>query len=521
MGECKPVDLKSVQDRYKKGDRVAGFILGRYYQCGEYVKIDEKRASSILVDLAEKGHWGSRGWCHEYGYSPYEKSTEKAVECYRKGVEERDEVSLCNLGFCYNNGKGVDKNVKEAASLYSRAANKGYAVAMFNLAFCYRKGEGVKKDKKKAVQLYSQAADKGYARAICNLGWCYECGKGVKADEETAIELYKKAADLGNVVAMDNLKNRGIDYTPCPKQEQQEQEEEEMKEKAEQKRIAAEKAEQERMAVEKAEQERIATEKAEQERSTQHEGEAGVPASTNMGDWTVNQVTAFISNMGLGQSAAEIATKFDQSFVSGEELLSYSSEKDMMEEVDIPKKAARLILKQRDAYLAKVGGGGHATSPTYGASTPSSSRLSTSSCARMTEDSVFISLRFGEAMEEAKQLKAALQREGHDAYICEVAPGDDIEEVVIKRLDAAKMVIIMGTETYGSEGTVKFSTKEELRFIMEEEKPFFLVKMCDRFKDAGTRFKLTASKSYIMWKKGTPLPSNLISELEKKYITCI
>mmetsp|Transcript_28717 Transcript_28717/g.73427 ORF Transcript_28717/g.73427 Transcript_28717/m.73427 type:complete len:84 (-) Transcript_28717:179-430(-) len=83
------------------------------------------------------------------------------------------------------------------------------------------------------------------------------------------------------------------------------------------------------------------------------------------------------------------------------------------------------------------------------------------------------------------------------------------------------MVIIMGTETYGSEGTVKFSTKEELRFIMEEEKPFFLVKMCDRFKDAGTRFKLTASKSYIMWKKGTPLPSNLISELEKKYITCI
>eukprot|EP00297_Palpitomonas_bilix_P015066 CAMPEP_0113899782 /NCGR_PEP_ID=MMETSP0780_2-20120614/20260_1 /TAXON_ID=652834 /ORGANISM="Palpitomonas bilix" /LENGTH=209 /DNA_ID=CAMNT_0000892063 /DNA_START=24 /DNA_END=650 /DNA_ORIENTATION=- /assembly_acc=CAM_ASM_000599 len=195
MNFCKAADLISVRDGYKKGDRVAGHILGYYYQVGVYVEKDEKRASSIFVDLAGKGHWGSRGVCHEYGYDPYEKSIEKAVECYRKGVEEGDEVSLNNLGLCFDNGTGVDTNEKKAVQLYSQAAKKGYAIAIFNLAVCYWNGTGAKKDKEKAI------------------------------------ELWKKAADLGYVDALNSLKRRGIDYTPCPpKQEQQQQEEEEEEE---------------------------------------------------------------------------------------------------------------------------------------------------------------------------------------------------------------------------------------------------------------------------------------------------
>mmetsp|Transcript_30356 Transcript_30356/g.78563 ORF Transcript_30356/g.78563 Transcript_30356/m.78563 type:complete len:130 (-) Transcript_30356:357-746(-) len=125
MGECKPVDLKSVQDRYKKGDRVAGHILGWYYQVGDYVEKDEERASSIFVDLAEKGHWGSKGECHLHGYGPYLESEEKALECYRKGVEEEDEVSLFILGGSYLKGRGVDKDEAKGLALLNRAIDKG------------------------------------------------------------------------------------------------------------------------------------------------------------------------------------------------------------------------------------------------------------------------------------------------------------------------------------------------------------------------------------------------------------
>mmetsp|Transcript_28723 Transcript_28723/g.73434 ORF Transcript_28723/g.73434 Transcript_28723/m.73434 type:complete len:94 (-) Transcript_28723:346-627(-) len=48
---------------------------------------------------------------------------------------------------------------------------------------------------------------------------------------------------------------------------------------------------------------------------------------------------------------------------------------------------------------------------------------------------------------EANQLKSALQREGHDAYVCQVAPGANIKEVVVRRLAAAKLVVILGTKT--------------------------------------------------------------------------
>mmetsp|Transcript_28719 Transcript_28719/g.73429 ORF Transcript_28719/g.73429 Transcript_28719/m.73429 type:complete len:196 (-) Transcript_28719:114-701(-) len=191
-----------------------------------------------------------------------------------------------------------------------------------------------------------------------------------------------------------------------------------------------------------------------------------------------------------------------------------------MEEVDIPKKAARIILEQRDAYLARIQGDGDPGSPMHGTSTlstPSSSRHSTPSCPKMTEESVFISLRFGEAMEEAIQLKAALQKEGHDAYLCEVAPGANIKEVVVQRLAAAKLVVIMGTKTYGAPGTVNFSTKQELEYILDQEKPFFLIKMCDNFEDEMTKFNLPKSTSYVPWEKGTPLPAGVVKSLIEKY----
>eukprot|EP00043_Microstomoeca_roanoka_P025269 m.263584 g.263584 ORF g.263584 m.263584 type:complete len:410 (-) comp53819_c0_seq1:344-1573(-) len=122
---------------------------------------------------------------------------------------------------------------------------------------------------------------------------------------------------------------------------------------------------------------------------------------------------------------------------------------------------------------------------------------------------VFLSLRFGEAMDEAIAIKTALQRLGTATFLCDVAPGGDIAEAVIPAIDAAELVVILGTETYGEKTASPFSTYEELKFIMDESKPFFLVKMCERFQYPQARFWLSSSVSYYQW---TP------SRGEKKYV---
>jgi hypothetical protein len=130
---------------------------------------------------------------------------------------------------------------------------------------------------------------------------------------------------------------------------------------------------------------------------------------------------------------------------------------------------------------------------------------------------IFCSLRFAEALPQAKEIQKIL-REKHNlnAVIVSTPQGEDIAAQVATLLDAARMVLIFGTETYGK-GTVNFSTKEELQFIMDEKKPFFLIKMCDRFAESRTRLVLSKAVAYFLWMPTDPMPSNLIPEILAKY----
>ncbi|EGD79186.1 hypothetical protein PTSG_09915 [Salpingoeca rosetta] len=112
---------------------------------------------------------------------------------------------------------------------------------------------------------------------------------------------------------------------------------------------------------------------------------------------------------------------------------------------------------------------------------------------------VFISLRFSEAMEESEALKKALDKRGVPTFLCAVASGNSIADAVIEAIDECDLVVIMGTHTYGEKTDSKFSSREELEFIINDEKPFFLVKMCDRFKHAKTRFWLPPTIAYHPW----------------------
>ena len=51
---------------------------------------------------------------------------------------------------------------------------------MCNLGWCYETGNGVEQSWEQAVLWYRRSAEEGDARAMCNLGWCYESGNGVE-----------------------------------------------------------------------------------------------------------------------------------------------------------------------------------------------------------------------------------------------------------------------------------------------------------------------------------------------------
>ena len=136
---------------------------------------------------------------------------------------------------------------------------------------------------------------------------------------------------------------------------------------------------------------------------------------------------------------------------------------------------------------------------------------------------IFISLRFTEALPAALAIRSSLQKKSVSVFVCEVPPGDDIATTVMDRLHNCRMVIIMGTVTYGKKTAAKFSTFEELRFVIEEEKPFYLVKMCDVFAEHKTRFWLPSTVSYRQWQPDMDdvmvVPDDLVKDIMDKLPT--
>jgi hypothetical protein len=88
---------------------------------------------------------------------------------------------------------------------YRLAAEQGHARAQCNLGYCFEIGKGVAQDLAEAVRYYRLAAEQGHARAQCNLGYCFEIGKGVAQDEAEAVRYYRLAAAQADALHSEDL----------------------------------------------------------------------------------------------------------------------------------------------------------------------------------------------------------------------------------------------------------------------------------------------------------------------------
>lgn len=120
---------------------------------------------------------------------------------WRPLAEQGNATAQNNLGFMYQNAKGVSQDDALAMGWYRKAADQGDATAQNNLGFMYQNGKGVPQNDVEAVGWYRKAVDQGNAAAQNNLGWMYHNGKGLPQDDEQAKYWLGKAADQGHADA--------------------------------------------------------------------------------------------------------------------------------------------------------------------------------------------------------------------------------------------------------------------------------------------------------------------------------
>ena len=77
---------------------------------------------------------------------------------YKAKAEKGDATAQSNLGFCYANGQGVEKDYAEAVKWFRKAAEQNNAVAQANLGVCYYNGQGVEKDYAEAYAWFNLAS---------------------------------------------------------------------------------------------------------------------------------------------------------------------------------------------------------------------------------------------------------------------------------------------------------------------------------------------------------------------------
>ena len=128
----------------------------------------------------------------------------------------------------------------------------------------------------------------------------------------------------------------------------------------------------------------------------------------------------------------------------------------------------------------------------------------------------FVSFRHAEAKAEAKLIRGALEEHGISCFVSgEAAVGENIAERITKNLGGAKMVVFMGTRTYGTK-TTAFSTWEEMQYAQAKKKFIFPIKMLqpdEAFDVDATGFFFDSGVKFASWQPGAPMPLNLIEEL--------
>ncbi|MBQ7815284.1 MAG: sel1 repeat family protein, partial [Thermoguttaceae bacterium] len=199
--------LRGFKKRAANGDVRSKTTLMEMQYNGNGCAFDGDACFRWAREAAEAGSaegMGNLGVCYGEGIG-VERNDELAFEWLRKGAEAGDLSAMCNLGYYYEQGIAVEKNVELALEWRRKSAEAGDAWGMFWLGHYYGEGIVVEQDDEKAVEWLAKSAEAGVGEAMLRLGDCFLDGIGVERNEEKAVEWYRKSAEAGCAAATGRL----------------------------------------------------------------------------------------------------------------------------------------------------------------------------------------------------------------------------------------------------------------------------------------------------------------------------
>lgn len=135
----------------------------------------------------------------------FAKTMREGFRCFRRAAAKSDANGLCNLGTCYLQGLGCERNAALALGAFRAAAEAGHTEAMNNVGGLYRDGVGTVKSPAKAARWFAKSAEMGNSYGQLNLALALLRGDGESRNESRAVELLKASAAQGNSEAMECL----------------------------------------------------------------------------------------------------------------------------------------------------------------------------------------------------------------------------------------------------------------------------------------------------------------------------
>ena len=95
----------------------------------------------------------------------------KLAQIYEDACDKEKKASGCyNLAVLYSRGDGnVKKDETKAAMLYEKACEQNFSMACSNLGYVYENGKGVKEDVEKAREIFTKSCKNGLKEACENL----------------------------------------------------------------------------------------------------------------------------------------------------------------------------------------------------------------------------------------------------------------------------------------------------------------------------------------------------------------
>ncbi|MDN5356867.1 MAG: uncharacterized protein PWR17_36 [Candidatus Methanomethylophilaceae archaeon] len=151
------------------------------------------------------------GACYLNGIGT-DKDIDKAVEFFKMGAEKGSPGAALTLGdmlehgFMNNDGQRVT-DFDAAFQLFKIASDGGLAAGTYRMGLMYRDGKGVPQDMAAALTFITDAACRGFDQAQMALFYMYRDGCGTDRDMGKAVEYVKMAAEKGNEEAISKLED--------------------------------------------------------------------------------------------------------------------------------------------------------------------------------------------------------------------------------------------------------------------------------------------------------------------------